>query len=45
MRDPSASVAVVLVNWNGIDDALDVLDQLDRIAGPPLQRLVVSKSI
>lgn len=41
MRDPSASVAVVLVNWNGIDDALDVLDQLDRIEGPPLQRLVV----
>lgn len=41
MRDPSASVAVVLVNWNGIDDALDVLGQLDRIEGPPLHRLVV----
>lgn len=41
MRDPSASVAVVLVNWNGIDDALDVLGQLDRIEGPNLQILVV----
>jgi len=41
MRDPSASVAVVLVNWNGIDDALDVLEQLDHIEGPPIQRLVV----
>ena len=41
MRDPSASVGVVLVNWNGIEDALDVLGQLDRIEGPPLQRLVV----
>jgi GT2 family glycosyltransferase len=41
MRDPSASVAVVLVNWNGIDDALDVIGQLDQIEGPPIHRLVV----
>lgn len=41
MRDPSASVGVVLVNWNGIGDTLDVLGQLDQIEGPPLQRLVV----
>lgn len=41
MRDPSASVGVVLVNWNGIDDALDVLGQLDQTEGPPLQILVV----
>jgi len=41
MRDPSAPVGVVLVNWNGIGDTLDVLGQLDHVEGPPLQRLVV----
>ncbi len=41
MRDPSAPVGVVLVNWNGVGDTLDVLGQLDHVEGPPLQRLVV----
>ena len=34
-------MAVVLVNWNGADDALDVLKQLDDLEGPPLQTVVV----
>lgn len=41
MRDPAAPVAVVLVNWNGADDALEVLRQLDHVEGPPLLRVVV----
>lgn len=40
-RDPNSPVAVIIVNWNGIADTLDVLRELDGIDGPPLRIIVV----
>jgi len=40
-RDPQAPVAVVIVNWNGGEDTLAVIDELDEIEGPPLHLVVV----
>jgi len=40
-RDPAAPVAVVIVNWNGATDTLEVLSELDGIDGPPLRIIVV----
>ena len=40
-RDPQAPVAVLIVNWNGISDTLEVLRELDGIEGPPLEIIVV----
>ncbi|MCB1057933.1 MAG: glycosyltransferase family 2 protein [Acidobacteria bacterium] len=41
MRDPSARIAVVLVNWNGAEDTLETLASLDRVEGLDLRPLVV----
>jgi GT2 family glycosyltransferase len=41
LRDPNATVAVVIVNWNGAADTLEVLRELDGIEGPPLRIIVV----
>ena len=40
-RDPQAPVAVVIVNWNGVADTLEVLAELEGIEGPALQVVVV----
>lgn len=40
-RDPQAPVAVLIVNWNGVSDTLEVLRELDGIEGPPLEIIVV----
>jgi GT2 family glycosyltransferase len=40
-RDPQAPVAVIIVNWNGVSDTLDVLLELDEVEGPPLRIIVV----
>src|SRR5579863_8130473 len=40
-RDPTARIAVVLVNWNGAEDTLATLRSLDRVVGPALRVLVV----
>ena len=40
-RDPQAPVAVIIVNWNGVADTLEVLRELDDIDGPPLRIIVV----
>ncbi|MDX1382749.1 MAG: glycosyltransferase family 2 protein [Thermoanaerobaculia bacterium] len=34
-------MAVVIVNWNGLADTLEVLDELDKLEGPKLHRVVV----
>jgi GT2 family glycosyltransferase len=41
IRDPTARVAVVLVNWNGAQDTLATLRSLDRVGGAELRILVV----
>jgi hypothetical protein len=41
MRNPDSPVAVVIVNWNGAHDTLDVLADLDGIEGPEIRRIVV----
>ncbi len=43
-RDPSAKIAVIIVNWNAAEDTLDVLSQLDGVAGPELKYVVVDNS-
>lgn len=40
-RDPAATVAVIIVNWNGVTDTLEVLSELAGIDGPPLRIIVV----
>lgn len=40
-RDPEAPVAVIIVNWNGVADTLEVLAELEGIDGPPLRIIVV----
>ncbi len=40
-RDPAAPVAVIIVNWNGARDTLEVLHELDGVEGPPLRVVVV----
>ena len=40
-RDPLAPVAVIIVNWNGATDTLEVLGELSGIEGPPLRMIVV----
>ena len=40
-RDPQAPVAVIIVNWNGVTDTLEVLRQLAGVSGPPLRIIVV----
>ena len=40
-RDPQAPVAVIIVNWNGVDDTAEVLRELDGIEGPALRITVV----
>ena len=40
-RDPRAPVAVVIVNWNGAADTLEVLKELEEIEGPPFEIIVV----
>ena len=40
-RDSKAKVAVIIVNWNASEDALDLLDQLDAVEGPELEYVVV----
>ncbi len=41
VRDPSAAVAVVIVNWNGASDTLAVLEELRRVEGHEIRVLVV----
>lgn len=41
MRDPKAPIAVVIVNWNGADDTLAVLEELSRVETPDLRIFVV----
>ncbi|MEJ2085861.1 MAG: glycosyltransferase family 2 protein [Acidobacteriota bacterium] len=41
MRDPKAPVAVIIVNWNGADDTLAVLEELSRVETPQLRTFVV----
>jgi len=41
VRDSAATVAVVIVNWNGSSDTLSVLRELEKVDGPPLRRIVV----
>ncbi|MDX1503545.1 MAG: glycosyltransferase family 2 protein [Thermoanaerobaculia bacterium] len=41
MRDPSAPVAAIIVNWNAAQLTLDVLAELERVEGPPLHFVVV----
>ena len=40
-RDPKAPVAVIIVNWNGVQDTLEVLAELDRLQGHRLRIVVV----
>ena len=40
-RDPEAPVAVIIVNWNGAADTLEVVEELDGIEGPPRGVVVV----
>ena len=40
-RDPQATVAVIIVNWNGVADTLAALGELEGIDGPPLRIIVV----
>ena len=40
-RDSNAKVAVIIVNWNGSKDTLELLDQLDAVEGPELEYVVV----
>lgn len=40
-RDATAPVAVILVNWNGAADTLEVLRELDGVDGPALEIIVV----
>lgn len=40
-QSSQATVAVVLVNWNGVADTLATLASLDRVSGPPRRRIVV----
>ena len=40
-RDTNAPVAIVIVNWNGLADTVEVLSELDKLEGPPLHRIVV----
>lgn len=39
VRDPSATVAVVLINWNGPDDTLATLESLAKVAARPGQTI------
>lgn len=41
LRDPQAPVAAIIVNWNGVEDTLEVLRELEGVEGPPLRILVV----
>ena len=41
VRDSAATVAVVIVNWNGSSDTLSVLRELEKVDGPPQRRIVV----
>jgi GT2 family glycosyltransferase len=41
VRDVSAPVAVVIVNWNGASDTLTVLEELRRVEGHELRVIVV----
>ncbi len=40
-RDPNSPVAVIIVNWNGVADTLEVLRELEGIDGPSLRIIVV----
>jgi len=40
-RDPYSPVAVIIVNWNGAADTLQVLRELEGVEGPPLRIIVV----
>jgi hypothetical protein len=44
VRDTSSPVAVVIVNWNGLQFTLDVLDDLVGIDGPPIRPIVVDNA-
>lgn len=41
MRDPDAPVAIVLVNWNGADDTLAVLEEIAGLEHPAIRTFVV----
>lgn len=41
MRDPDAPVAIVLVNWNGADDTLAVLDEIAGLEHTSIRTIVV----
>ena len=40
-RNPQSPIAVIIVNWNGAADTLEVLGELDGVDGPPLRIIVV----
>jgi GT2 family glycosyltransferase len=40
-RDPQAPVVVIIVNWNGAADTLEVLRELEGVEGPRLRIIVV----